>query len=266
MLKLLHRRRRKRITAEPFPAEWEQILRKNFALFEKLSEAQRMGLRGHIQILLREKKFEGCGGLAMTDEIRVTIAAAASLLLLNRETDYYPDLKTILVYPHTFVARKTAMRGELQEESESANLGESWNSGVVILSWNSVTGGTRNMTDGRNVALHEFAHQLDLENGVVDGLPVVGAGEGWRDRVERYSAWARICAREYELLRKRSGKRTVLDSYGGTHPAEFFAVATECFFEKPAQLRMKHPELYEELKNFYRQDPEMWKRNPPSNS
>jgi MtfA peptidase len=140
------------------------------------------------------------------------------------------------------------------------NLGESWNAGVVVLSWNSVKGGTRNMWDGRNVALHEFAHQLDLENGVVDGLPVVGGDGGWRERVERYSAWGRICAGEYELLRKQSaaGKRTVMNEYGGTNPAEFFAVATECFFEKPKKLRTKHPELYQELKTFYKQDPEKW--------
>src|SRR5262249_55068973 len=135
-------------------------------------------------------------------------------------------------------------------------LGESWSTGSVVLAWSSILEGATDFEDGQNVVLHEFAHQLDQENGVADGLPVL-KGEGFLETRGRYLAWARVLGAEYERLREasRTGKPTVLDEYRASHPAEFFAVATECFFEKPRQLKQKHPELYDELKQFYQQDP-----------
>ena len=190
--------------------------------------------------------FEGCGGLELTDEMRVLIAAQACLLLLNRPAAVYPRLKTILVYPSTYVAGG-------QDQPKSVRLGESWGAGVVVLAWNSVKGGATNFNDGQNVTLHEFAHQLDQADGAADGAPDLASRSAYR-------TWAQVLSREYQTLRKwkKKGRRTVLNKYGATNPAEFFAVATETFFEKPRQMKKKHPELYEELKRYYRTEPLDW--------
>jgi MtfA peptidase len=252
MFGFFKRRRRERLRAAPFPPEWDGILRRNVPYYDRLDEADRKELHGHIHVFLAEKHFEGCGGLALTDEIRVTIAAQACLLLLHRDTDYYRRLVTVLVYPSAYTAKGVEpIGGGVMLEGEEARLGEAWTGGVVVLSWDDVRAGASDIHDGHNVVLHEFAHQLDQEDGAADGAPIL-------DRRSQYVAWARVLGGEYERLRRasRAGKESVLDGYGATNPAEFFAVATECFFEKPAQLRRKHPELYEELKEYYRQDPE----------
>jgi Mlc titration factor MtfA (ptsG expression regulator) len=213
-------------------------------------------LEGHIQVFLAEKNFEGCGGFRITDEVRVVIAAQACLLLLHRETDYYPTLRSILVYPDTFIYRsRRREEDEPWDWRSRTRLGQS-GSGAVVLSWSSTVAGTARMTPGENVVFHEFAHQLDEEDGVVNGAPLL-PGDGVRERHGRYLAWARVLGEEYRRLRQQSreGAPTVLNEYGAVNPAEFFAVATECFFEDPGPLREGHPELYEELKGFYLQDP-----------
>jgi MtfA peptidase len=251
MFGFFKRRRRERLRAAPFPQDWLAIIERNVRLYRYLPEVDRRELQGLVQIFLAEKHFEGCSGLEMNDEIKVTIAATACLLLLRRETDIYPRLITILVYPSAYVAKsKKPIAGEIALEGESINLGESWSSGVVILSWDQVLAAASDVRDGQNVVLHEFAHQLDREDGLVDGAPAL-------ERRSQYVTWARVLGGEYERLQRASrlGRSTVLDVYGATDPAEFFAVATEAFFEKPHVLRNRHPELYEELKSYYRQDP-----------
>ena len=251
MFGFFKRRRRERLRSASFPQGWLEIIERNVRLYRRLPQADRQELHGLVQIFLAEKYFEGCGGLEMTDEVRVTIAASACLLLLHRDTDIYPHLITILVYPTAYVAKtKKPIGGTHILESESINLGESWSSGVVVLSWDNVLASASDVRDGQNVVLHEFAHQLDREDGWVDGAPPL-------ERRSQYVTWARVLGAEYERLQRASqlGRSTVLDQYGATDPAEFFAVATECFFEKPHVLRQRHPELYEELKSFYRQDP-----------
>jgi Mlc titration factor MtfA (ptsG expression regulator) len=251
MFGFFKRRRRQRLRAASFPASWLAIIERNVRLYRQLPEADRLELQGLVQIFLAEKHFEGCGGLELTDEIKVTIAASACLLLLHRDTDIYPRLITILVYPTAYVTKtKKPLGGALTLEGESINLGESWSSGVVVLSWDDVLAGTTDFRDGQNVVLHEFAHQLDREDGWVDGAPPLQGRS-------QYATWARVLGGEYERLQRASrlGRSTVLDQYGATDPAEFFAVATESFFEKPHVLRKRHPELYEGLKSFYRQDP-----------
>lgn len=251
MFDFFKNRRREAIRAEAFLEAWEGYLRANVPLYERLPAAAQKELRGHIQVLLAEKHFEGCGGLELTDEIRVTIAAQAALLLLHRETDYYPKLITILVYPSAYVAPSMEhIGGGLVLEGDSARLGEAWQSGVVVLSWDDVLHGARDLRDGHNVVLHEFAHQLDQQDGSANGAPIL-------EHRSRYVTWARVLGEEYEQLRRdaQRGRKSVLDDYGATNPAEFFAVATECFFEKPVQLERKHPALYEELKSYYQQDP-----------
>lgn len=252
MFGFLKQRRREQLRETPFPAEWLEIVARNVPLFERLPEADRLELQGHIQVFLDEKLFEGCGGLEITDEIKLTIAAQACTLLLHRETDYYKRLITILVYPRAYVAHGVESLGNgVVLEGPQARLGEAWTDGVVVLSWDDVVRGAADYRDGQNVVLHEFAHQLDQEDGVADGAPIL-------ERRGSYAVWARALGAEYEQLRDDEAhqRRTVLDTYGATNPAEFFAVATECFFEKPGPLRRKHPALYEELKEYYRQDPE----------
>lgn len=250
MFGILKRKRRERLQKRPFPADWLEILERSFPLFRKLTNADQRELQKLIQIFLHEKRFEGCGGLEITDEIRVIIAAQACLLLLHRNTDYYPRLSSILVYPDSYVAKETEKSSDgVVTERSSGRLGESWETGSVVLAWDSVHRGATEMDDGRNVVLHEFAHQLDQEDGIADGAPILGQSS-------RYVAWARILGAEFERLQLETAQsRTVLDKYGATHPAEFFAVATESFFEKPRRLRQTHPELYDELREFYQQDP-----------
>jgi len=239
------------LRGRPFPPAWESILERNLPMFERLSDADRVELRGHVQVFLAEKRFEGAGGLSITDEIRVTIAAHACVLLLRRPTGYYPDLYTIIVYPGTYVTERAVRDplGFVTERTETRR-GESSTRGAIVLAWDAVEAAASDVGDCRNVVLHEFAHQLDAEDGHVEGTPVLS------DR-SRYVAWARILGEEYERLRRDAalGRPTVLDRYGATNPAEFFAVATECFFTRPRALRARHPELYGELRDYYRQDP-----------
>lgn len=202
-------------------------------------------------MFLAEKKFEGCGGLEITDEIRVTIAAQACLLLLHREPHYYPRLVSILVYPHPYVAQaRERLPGGIVSEGPSGRLGESWVEDVVVLAWDAVRAGASDANDGHNVVLHEFAHQLDQEDGTSNGAPIL-------EHRSSYVAWARILGAEFAALCEAAGqgRPTDIDPYGATNPAEFFAVVTEAFFERPAALRGRHPQLYAQLRDFYRQDP-----------
>jgi Mlc titration factor MtfA (ptsG expression regulator) len=211
-------------------------------------------LHGHISILLAEKQFISCGGLQITDEIKLTIAAQACLLLLNQKGNYYPNLKTILVYPSAYLVKTaTPISDYLVEEKQEVRLGESWYKDRIVLSWEQIKRDTMNWQDGHNVILHEFAHQLDGEDGSVNGVPLL-------DRKSDYISWAQVFNKEYKKLCSdiELGLRTVIDVYGATNPAEFFAVATETFFEKPKQMKRKHPELYAELKRYYKLDPVEW--------
>ncbi|MFC1746495.1 zinc-dependent peptidase [Candidatus Riflebacteria bacterium] len=250
----MRKKHRKQILAKPIPDSWNQIVRQNFPLYKKLPPDLQKELFEGIQILLAEKRFEGCGGLELTEEIRVTVAAQAAMLLLNKKTDYYPGLYSIVIYPTAFFDRQTRFEGGLAVEGDSVRLGESHTAGIIVLSWDDSMHGARDPKDGQNVVMHEFAHQLDTEDGIADGCPV-------HTIASRYLSWARVLGEEYEKLQEKAKKRkkSVMDKYGATHPAEFFAVATECFFEKPKQMKKKHPELYEELKTYFQMDPVDWK-------
>jgi Mlc titration factor MtfA (ptsG expression regulator) len=236
--------RRTACLATPLPDEARQILVRTSPIYSRLPTEFRERLEGYIQVFMAETNFEGCGGQEITDEVRITIAAQACILLLGRERPVYPKLRTVLVYPHTYVAGG---------EGGGARLGESWESGVVVLSWNSVKGGAANIHDGHNVTVHEFAHQLDQEDGSADGTPTL-------DSSTAYHSWVSHLSTEYAdfLERVDSHRKTVVDQYGATNPAEFFATATEAFLEKPRQLQRRRPELYEELKAYYRMDPLTW--------
>jgi Mlc titration factor MtfA (ptsG expression regulator) len=244
-------RRRDRLRAQTFPPSWRAILRQNISYYERLTPPEREQLQCDIQVFIAEKNFEGCGGLEITEEIKVTIAAYACILLLNRPHDYYPRLQSILVYPDAYPAAVVRIvPGNIAFEGHEMRAGESWRTGAVVLSWNHVLRRPSAVTEGRNVALHEFAHQLDQEDGSTDGAPVLPT-------TSQYATWARVLGSEFETLSKETAadQPTLIDKYGATEPAEFFAVVTEYFFEKSLQLKQRHPELYEELRRFYRQDP-----------
>ncbi|UCF87558.1 MAG: zinc-dependent peptidase [Nitrospiraceae bacterium] len=244
--------KRRALLSTPFPPEWSSILKDNLPAYQKISPQLQQQLHDYIRIFISEKSFEGCGGLTLTDEIKVTIAAQACMLLLNRESDCYPKLYSIVVYPSTYVTGTHKTYGS-HENDTSVRLGESWKHGTVVLAWDSVKRGALNYQDGLNVVMHEFAHQLDQEDGNADGAPIL-------EMHSAYSAWSRTFSEEYEVLQKRAlkGRKSVMDKYGATNPAEFFAVATETFFEKPAQMKKKHPELYHELQGFYKVNPIEW--------
>lgn len=248
------RRRRERLRAQRVPESWMTVVARNVPHYARLPREDQAELLDHMKVLLAEKVFEGCGGIEITDEIRVTVAAYASLLLLHRESDYYPRLDTILVYPYSFIVEtRTKKSGSLVLEGEEVHSGEAWARGVVILAWDEVRHGIRWPRDGFNVVLHEFAHQLDMENGEADGFPVIEDARLAQDLGEVFEA-------EYEQLQDdvEAGRETLIDDYAAESPAEFFACVTELFFERPRAMKRRHPDLYEVLSEYYQQDPLTW--------
>jgi MtfA peptidase len=250
----LVKQRRNRLKHRPFPPLWQTIIENNLPIYLRLSPAERRRLQGHIQVFLAEKQFIGCQGLQVTEEMKLIIAAVACLLLLNERGKYFPKLSSILIYPTTyFVTQTVATSDYVVEEKREARLGESWVKDQVVLSWEQVQQDIHNWRDGHNVVLHEFAHQLDQEDGKAEGVPIL-------PRKSDYPIWAKVMTEEYQQLCNdvQEGKNTVINSYGATNPAEFFAVATETFFEKPQQLLKKHPALYQLLQPYYQLDPVQW--------
>lgn len=250
-MSLIRNWQRRRLCRQPFPAGWEKILERGFPHYHRLPADDLDELRRQIQIFLAEKVIEGCNGQEITDEVRLIIAAYAGLLLLHRRHDCYPLLGTVLVYPTSFAApvSYTDSLGIVTETLEE-RLGESWETGTIVLAWDSLRELCGGRSGGLNVILHEFAHQLDVEEGISDGAPL-------RCRHDRCRDWTDLCRNEYARMRhnRRRGRPSVLDPYGAASPAECFAVASETFFERPVRLRAHHPELYAELKALYRQDP-----------
>jgi Mlc titration factor MtfA (ptsG expression regulator) len=270
--------RRQAWASRPFPAEWRAILRRRVPLYRQLPADLQRQLRRRILVFLAEKPFLGCAGLVVTDEMRVTIAAQASLLRLNQGGALFPELKQILVYPGAFlVDRVHASPGGVLREERRALAGESWSQGQVILSWQDVLDGARVVDDGHNVVLHEFAHQLDQETGSANGAPRLGSRAA-------HARWARVMADEFAALQARIRAREaataggqagwsgfgaspvdappppadLISDYGATNEAEFFAVVTEVFFEQAAALAGRHPALFGLLRDYYRVDPRTW--------
>ena len=254
-------RRRARIRSKPFPASWRRMLQRRVPYIAALPADLQLQLKQHVQVFLAEKPFIACGGLVLTQEMRVVIAAQACLLLLNRPSSYFPNLRQILVYPGPFVVSRVRAddTGVFQQLREVLS-GESWSQGQVILSWEDVLDGAAHPADGRNVVVHEFAHQLDQETGHANGAPHLGSPTARKN-------WRKTFTEEFALLQQRaqgSGVQTdpdsvpLLSDYGATNPAEFFAVASEVFFELPRRMANEHPSLYEELRRFYCVDPLAW--------
>jgi Mlc titration factor MtfA (ptsG expression regulator) len=243
-------RRREEIREQPFPERWLAYLEKNVGHYPSLTESEQATLRADLRILIAEKTWEGGGGLELTEEMQVTIAAEASLLLLGLDHEFYPNVESIVVYPQDYVApSKSRDPSGVVDEYGSTRLGEAWDNGPVVLSWSDARADSLNPTDGHNVVLHEFAHKLDMRDGAADGVPKLKDDE-------QYEAWAEVMSQEFAELVEQTekGHKSLLDSYGATNPAEFFAVATECFFEKSVLMEERHPRLYKVLRDFYHQD------------
>ena len=241
-----HAARRRELLSSPFPAEWERILTRA-AFYSRLLNPQQGQVRDVVRVLIAEKSWEGVGGLTLTDEIKVTIAGQAARLVLGFDSDYFPNVESILVYPQGFLVKvqRRGLNGALVEETVPY-AGEAALSGPVVLSWEDV----RHAGGGHNVVLHEFAHKLDMRDGAADGAPYL------KDRAQ-IDDWAQVMSAEYQQLaaQTQAGEPTLLDPYGATNAAEFFAVATECFFELPGPLRQHHPDLYRVLAGYYQQEP-----------
>jgi hypothetical protein len=243
--------RRERLLAEPFPPAWRAAIESDVEFYRTLTGEERAKLEQDVRILLAEKTWEATRGLLLTDTMKAEIAAQACLLVLHRSVDDYARLTTILVQPQQYKSSDPYVdRAGVMTEEPLTLLGQSWPQGTVVLSWSDAQAGGRDMRDGRNVVLHEFAHQLDTADHTVDGTPLLDGEQGYR-------RWVEVMTAEFNALRDSAEKGipTVLDPYGATDEAEFFAVATEVFFERPAPLRARHPALYGVLKDYYRQDP-----------
>jgi Mlc titration factor MtfA (ptsG expression regulator) len=246
--------RRRKLRRETFPAPWRRLLHDNVPLCEYLSTSLRATFEQHVQVFLDEKHFEGCGGLDVTDEMRVMIAGYACLLLLNDPRDYYPRLGTVVIYPESFAApiRATDHLGIVTETVEE-RLGESWEEGTVVLAWDSIQEIIRGTSGDCNVVLHEFSHQIDAQRGLTSGARLQALHGHYRD-------WEELLDAEKSRQRsaQRRGRPTALDPYAFTSPEELFAVATETFFMRPIRFKANHPELYAELQAIYGVDPAEW--------
>jgi MtfA peptidase len=244
---------RAQVIAEPFPAEYRALLRRAVPCAELLTDEELTKLEALVRIFNSEKVFEAAGGLTLTEEMRVSIAGRACMLLLGRvelDQPIYADLDTIIVYPATYKVSVREQSGYVTLEGDQHRLGESWTRGVVVLSWAAAQAGAANAVDGHDVVLHEFAHQLDAEDGGMDGTPELGG-------LDRYAVWSKVAGAEYAALVDdlEHHRKTSIDAYGATNAAEFFAVVVEQFFEKPRTLARRSPDLYRELAAFFRFDP-----------
>ncbi len=247
------RHRRRKLLQEPFPDEWRDVLRRNVTHYSRLTSDQEQTLERRVQVFVAEKNWEGCNGVTVTDEMRVTIAAQACLLVLAFEEEHFDNVLSILIYPTEFIAKDVQIgRAGVVIQNRQARLGEAWYRGPVIVSWEDALAGGRGQHPGHNLVLHEFAHQLDMQNGrELDGTPPLPSPD-------LAARWATVMEAEFQQLRHdcHSYAPPLLDCYGTTNRAEFFAVATETFFGRPAALSSRHPDLYDVLRGYYQQDPQ----------
>ena len=245
---------RRKLLRQPLPPEWREILQANIPLYRHLPEPERNRLEQHLRIFLGEKRFEGCGGLAVTETMRVTVAAYACLPLLHHPNGYYPRLGTVLLYPRSFAApiQSSDALGVVTETIEE-RLGESWQEGAVVLAWDAIEEMLRGTSGDLNVIIHEFAHQIDAQQGITEGGTRLTRPGGCRD-------WHDLLAtvQQHQRTSRRRRRPAVLDPYAVSDPAELFAVASETFFMRPIRLMANRPELYAELQAVYGVDPAEW--------
>jgi len=240
---MLHRRR-------GLPDQWLAIVEEHVAVWRLLEDSDREAMETTIDWLLRHKHWEAARGFELTDEITVTIAAQAALLALELSVDEYREVSAVVVYPTAMISRG-AHAGPVSgtvSDGPVPILGEAHDHrGPVLLAWDQADAAARHIGTGHNVVIHEFAHKLDMRDGLVNGSPPLGG------RVDPHR-WREVCTEAFTALAV-GADRPPLQPYGATNPAEFFAVATEAFFDVPASLTRHEPNLYEVLRDFYGYDP-----------
>ncbi len=243
---------RKKLLTTALSDHQRAIVAEQVPLIQKLPTELRGNLEGKINVFLHQVDFIGCDGLEVTEEMQLSIAAQACLLVVNIDS-WYKHLRTILIYPGAFKSRQREDSGYVVTERETVRLGESWSRGPVVLSWAHSEQGAINDKDGQNVVLHEFAHQIDNLSGHTDGAPILNRGQSFAD-------WEGVFIKAYEthVRNVEKGRKTVLDSYGAEAHEEFFAVAVEVFFEKPEALSQEEPAVYAQLAKLFRLDPLYW--------
>lgn len=235
-------------------AQQKKLLLNYMPIYQKMTDADREKLERHIVWFLNEKRFIGCDGLKLNDAMKLIVAADACVLVLNKPWPLYRNVKEILLYPSAYYAPQTSRdNAGLVSYHNTVRQGESWPGGTLVLSWHDVLEGNRLPSDGHNLVFHEFAHQLDQETGQTTGTPLLSSNED-------YQKWAKVFSRAFNQLKTHLayGMPHVIHSYGATNEAEFFAVITETFLEKPAELRQFDPEIYHLLVGFYQFDPIAW--------
>ena len=253
MFRWFRKRRRDKILKSPFPQMWRQIMQEKVNHYSYLDHGEQSQLEQLVQVFIAEKNFEGCGGLELTEEIKVVIAAQACLLVLGLPPFQYLQLDSVLVYPTTITIppsrRSVFADTPVIVPDQQAILGQALLGGPVLLVWDAVLRGARHPEQGHNVVYHEFAHILDMRDGTADGTPELY-------NRELHRKWVEICSKEFFRLNKEAekGRKTILDPYGAVHEAEFFAVATELFFDRPRRMQRDHADLYMVLSAYYRQD------------
>lgn len=255
ILSWFRNRRRRALLAEPFPTAWLPHLDANVGHYALLPSADRDTLRDMLRIFIAEKDWEGCGGLVITDEMRVTIAAQACIPILRLGQDSYAEVTSVLVYPEGFKVPCRRTDGLTVTDEDEERLGEAHVRGPVVLAWEDVLDTGRNPGRGENLVYHEFAHQLDYLDGTIDGtppLPSAGAYQAWSAGMGAAFAGA-----------QHAGRRNYFGSYAATNEGEFFAVATERFFDDPHGLESRHPTVYALLRTYFQLDPLEWKRETP---
>ncbi|MEP3946394.1 M90 family metallopeptidase [Ascidiaceihabitans sp.] len=228
------------------------LISRHVPMIDMLPPETRAKLDGKIALFLDQVDFGGCNELDVTDEMRLSIAAQACLLVVNTDL-WYGNLTTILIYPSAFKSKNITHDGRVVREAETVRLGESWSGGPVILSWADSAQGALNNEDGHNVVLHEFAHQIDDMTGKTNGIPVLPDGQSLAE-------WGRVMAAAFERHSSdtQAGRKTVIDPYGATGYEEFFATSVEVFFEKPEQFKRDEPQVYAQLAALFNLDPATW--------
>ena len=244
--------KRKSLLGSRLPDHEREILHTEIPILAKLPADLHAPLEGKINLFFDQVDMYGCDGLELTDEMMLSIAGQACLLIVNTDA-WYKNLRTVLVYPGAFKSVQAEQDGFVSREREVIRLGESWSRGPVILSWAHSEQGAANDADGHNVVLHEFAHQLDDLSGATNGVPIL-------NKRQSYATWERVFLAAYDrhLKKVRRGRKTVLDAYGAQNHQEFLAVAVEAFFEKPTQLVDDEPALYQQLSTLLQLDPATW--------
>jgi Mlc titration factor MtfA (ptsG expression regulator) len=234
--------------APPFDPHWHAVLSREFGHWQMLDEAELARMETLVSTFLHDTRWEAANGFELNQDHQLVIAAQASMLLLGLDLDGYPQLTSVIVHPSTVrLHGDRPVGGGLHASGTQHLAGQAHYRGPVVLSWAAVRRGARFPASGQNVVYHEFAHQLDMLDGIIDGTPPLGDDEAARTR------WVEVCTTAYDAVRAEGSP--VLRPYAGTNPAEFFAVATEVFFTRPLEVRAHEPALYDELRTFFRQDP-----------